>query len=87
MMYALRHKETGELLRISVIGSDFCIGYESELIQHGDIIWVTSDFDLAEEVMKQPNSEWFNASLDSPYHDMVGKLEIVQLTVLLKRDC
>lgn len=82
-MYALRHKETGKLLRVSVTSApgDFDQGYEADLcLSELFPVWVVSSVSQAYDVAES-TTDWFNASMDRPMNDYVGKVEVVKLNI------
>ena len=82
-MFALKNKETGDLMRFrcSSTGGAFCTNVEFYLDGYGDSIWVVTSREVAEKAAIT-NAEWFNATYQTPSNDYVGKLEVVELAVV-----
>jgi hypothetical protein len=83
-MFALRSKKTGQLITFysSANEGDFCVSVHFELVdsKYPDNVWVVTSREVAEKAAIT-NTEWYNASFDTPENRYVGDLEVVELVV------
>lgn len=86
MMYGLRIKKNGKVLKLStdVIMKDEEDSNEYPVIQYvlvdyGNIVWMTDCLDIAETVKDTPRS-WSHSTEEYPHHNFLSKdLEVVRL--------
>ena len=84
-LYTLRHKKEGWFAKFTVRSNgddaEFCNDTSVELDRYGDNIWVSTSRESAEKVASTL-VPWYNSSVDSPEHNFVGELEVVEFTAM-----
>ena len=88
-MYGLKHKESGNLIKFfttSNRGGDFCVDYSYNLVEdndNGDLgsLWLVND-PLIAEYVRNFSTKWYNAGMESPYHNFKPEeLEVVKVVI------
>ena len=88
--YALRHKETGKLMRLHVVSNPedayACNDTHVSLVpsnsynEFADALFTAETYEDAERVSNHSDG-WYNTTVRNPENDYVGELEVVKFTM------
>ena len=88
--YALKHKETGTLMRLRVVSNPAdaydCNDTRVTLVpsnsynEFTDALFTAKTYEDAGRVANH-SKEWYNTTVRNPENDYVGELEVVKLTM------
>jgi hypothetical protein len=82
--YALRHKNTGDILGYSVLSNDeadFCVDASYTLHHTSNKKWYVDEPEHAEYVRRY-STEWYNADYNTPNHDFrAEELSVVKVVI------
>ena len=88
--YALRHKETGKLMRLHVVSNPedayACNDTHVALVPSNSYnefayaLFTTETYEDAERVSNH-SEDWYNTTVRNPENDYVGELEVVKFTM------
>lgn len=89
-LYGLRHIESGRLIDFSVSAQSDGEGnadYEVELSEsYGslDKLYTHNNLETIQKV-NEYSAPWYNSCFDTPSHSMIGKLEVVKLSITVEK--
>ena len=80
-IYTLRHIETKKYMNIYAQSNEYDDTVAAELVDFGNtVIWSTTDKNHAEKISNE-SIDWHDSDVESPKHDYVGKLEVVEFSM------
>ncbi len=90
--FALRHKETGSLMRLHVVSNPAdayaCNDTHVTLVPSDSLgeyelaLFATATYEDAEWVANH-SENWYNTTVNNPENDYVGELEVVKFTMMV----